>query len=518
MERRKINGRGVVTVAVLVFLGLFFVINFALVREPMLRYFNKEITFKELAEEVRTNYTSDEFSGKESFINTNGLFARVLGMREYNDVILLKNGMLSKVLKKKDMTEQADAIIALADYTKEQNIPFLYVQAPYKEDTADTLYPTGRKSYGNENADDILQLLKDGGVETFDLRPMLSETAEQVEQYFFFTDHHWNFAGAFVGFQQVAAKIAELFPEKEIDLTYTQWDMWESHTIKNWLLGSRGKRVGYLFAGLDDVTWYTPKFETEQSRTVPKQQYYFSGDFEGANLQKEFIGEEKDYFVNDTYCLYTGKDYALVQHKNRLPVTDMKILIIKDSFTKPMQAYLSTMFSEIDVIDPRHFAECSVAEYIRRTEPDFVMLMMNPSLLAGEGYESFGVDEVAKVSEEVISWTGDIAIAASDSKNKQDSSLKLEGGKTYTIRFRDVEFTEGTSEAVAVALYNETKKKKSHSTVFDLEYGRENGEFVWTVSTPAGSDKWCLRMYAGIPEETKGNGVVYQEVVLSEWE
>lgn len=175
------------------FLGVFFLANLKLSKDPVKKFLKKETTFKELTQEVRTNYTSDDFSKKTSFIDLNGLSARVIGNRECNDVILLKNNMLSQVIEKTDMEKQANAIIGLADYTKQLGIPFLYVQAPYEEDMEGTLYPTGRESYGNENADELLQLLGEGQVDIYDLRPMLSKTAEQVEQYFFRTDHHWKF-------------------------------------------------------------------------------------------------------------------------------------------------------------------------------------------------------------------------------------------------------------------------------------------------------------------------------------
>lgn len=520
MKRKKINGRGLFAGAVLLFLGVFFLANLKLSKNPVKKFLTKETTFKELTEEVRTNYTSDDFSKKTSFININGLFARVIGNRECNDIILLKNNMLSQVIEKTDMEKQANAIIGLADYTKQMGIPFLYVQAPYKEDMEGTLYPIGRESYGNENADELLQLLGEGQVDTYDLRPMLSETAEQVEQYFFRTDHHWKFEAAFVAFQEVVKNIIRIFPEKEYDLTCTQWDQWESHTLEDLLLGSRGKRVGRWFAGVEDVTWYTPKFETKISRTWPDKQQFFTGDFETAILRLMHIDEEADYFERDSYCLYIGGEYPLVQLRNDQAVTDMKILIIRDSFTKPMMAYMSTMFSEIDAIDPRRLTECSVAEYVKRCNPDMVIFMVNPSVIGDSKYMSLGVEEALKAKEPTLTSTlkKNITIKPAESQDKQDSSITVENGKTYTLCFSDVEFTDGASEGIVVSLYDKTAKKVLYSGVFDLEYEREHGKFEWIFTTPKGTNSLCLRLYAGVPGATAGNGVIYKDVELLEWE
>lgn len=388
MKKPNIDGKSVVTMCVLLFLGFFFVMNLKLVKEPVKQLAEDKISFREFVEAVKDEYTSDEFTEKSRFINLNGLFTRAVGQRESNDVVRLNNGMLCTVVKEKSMKKQANAIAELAECVKEQNIPFLYVQAPYKEDKEDTLFPTGVTSFANENADELMKLLAKKKVKTLDLRPMLSETVEQINRYYFKTDHHWNFEGALVGFREVVKKIAEVFPEDVTDLTYTEPEQWESHTLPDWFLGSRGKRVGVYFGGVDDLTWYTPKFETDLVTSIPKHKKVYEGDFVTANLRQKY-STSKDYFGHNSYCLYIGGDYPLVQHKNNKPVSELKLLLIKDSYSLPLQSYLSTMFAEIDVVDPRHFTECSVAEYAEQTKPDLVLLMMNPSVFWTSGYKEF---------------------------------------------------------------------------------------------------------------------------------
>ncbi len=389
MKKRKIHGRDLATLCVLFVMAVYFCCNLRLTKTPLKHAVKGEITFGEFTKEVGDAYTSEKFLGKTPFVTVNGLFARAIGQRVCNDVVLLENGMLSLVRERYSMTRQANAIAGLAEDLEQEGIPFLYVQAPYKEDPEDALYPVGVASYANENTDELLEKLQAEQVEILDLRPYLNADVELIEKYYFRTDHHWNFAGAFVAYQQIATRIAELFPDKEVDLTYTQWEQWESHTLENWFLGSRGKRVGPLFAGVDDLTWYTPKFETRMSCAVPKYGNVFTGDFTEANLRTNYL-ERRNFFKDSAYCLYIGGDYPLVQHRNELPVSDLKLLIVKDSYATPVQAYLSTLFAEIDVIDPRHFTESSVAEYARQTEPDLVLLMMNPSVFGVKEYVEFG--------------------------------------------------------------------------------------------------------------------------------
>lgn len=519
MKEKKHTGVRWMTGIVLVFLGLFFTINIGLARQPVSQFVKGELSFSEFTTEIREAYTSDGFSMKNLFININGLFARVTGQRVCNEVVLMSNGMLTEALEKRNMKNQAAAIGELSEYLKKENIPFLYVQAPYKEDSESELLPTGVVSYANENAAELLAYMEELQIETLNLAPYISETEELIEKYYYKTDHHWNYTGAFVAFQKICERISLMFPEKAVDLTNTDFSRWESHTLENWFLGSRGKRVGSWFAGTDDFTWYTPLFETEMSCAIPKNRQLFSGDFTTANMREKYL-KEKNYFEDSTYVMYVGGDYPLVQHRNHQAAADLKVLIIKDSYVTPVQAYMSTVFKEVDVVDPRHLTECTVAEYIGRTKPDLVMLLFNPSSFGTRYYLDFGVDEALALGEREESplWKQSITVEASATNNYQYEAVAVEHGKTYTLSFDDAELLQGGSDGVVTALYNKTTKTVLSSGVFDLAYYREKGEFTWTFSTPdSGTDELQLIFYAGIPGKTKNVSVEYKNAEVYEW-
>lgn len=520
MKEKKHAGTRWISGTVLVLLVLFFIINIGLAKQPVVQLAKGELSFSEFKTEIQEAYTSDEFSLKRLFININGLFARLTGQRVCNDVVLMDNGMLTEVMKKKDMSKQAKAVEELSEYLKQEKIPFLYVQAPYKEDPEDELFPEGVSSYANENADELLAYVEEMQVETLNLAPYFNATEELIETYYYRTDHHWNNTGAFVAFQKICERISEMFPEKAVDVTYADFDQWEKHTLENWFLGSRGKRVGAWFTGTDDYTWYTPLFETKMSCAIPKHRQMFYGDFTAANIREKYI-KEKDYFENSAYVAYIGGDYPVVQHRNHEEVTDLKVLIIKDSYVLPVQAYLSTVFTEVDVVDPRHLTECTVAEYIARTEPDLVMLLFNPSCFGTEHYLDFGVKEALAQGEraEQPLWEKNIVVEPSETNNYHYKALNMEYAKTYTVTFEDVEFLKGQADGVVVALYNRTTKTILSSGVFDSEYCRKAKEFQWTFSTPeSGSGELVLIFYAGMPGATKNISVEYKNVTLYEWE
>jgi len=423
--------------------------------------------------------------------------------------------MLSEADIKRDMRNQAAAIGDLEDYLAEKEIPFLYVQVPYKEKAEGELLPEGMVSYANQNQAELLDYLESMQVETLELSSQMSATKELTNKYFYKTDHYWNNYGAFFAFQIICDRIANMFSEKEFDFSYTDMAEWESHTLKNWLFGT-----GPGYTKTDDFTWYTPKFETDMSYAVSTKRQLLFGDFETVIMREPYV-EVKNCFEPAFYVTYIGDDYPVVQHRNRAPVSDLKLLIIKDSYTLPVQAYLSTVFREIDVLDPRLTMDCTVAEYIAGTEPDLVVLMLSPSAIGTEPYLDFGVEEARSqgTRKEQPLWQKDIEVKPSETNAYCYSYVKAEYGKTYTVSFDDVLFTQGEAEGVVMGLYNQTSKKLLSTAVFDLAYGRQQGEFSWSFSTPdEGADNLLLIFYAGMPGETKNIGVQYQNVTLYEWE
>jgi len=387
MNIKKYLGAFIFATFSIVFLGGGFLINLGLLKSPTSRLMERKIDFSQFIDEVKGAYVSD-FSYKENFINLNGLFARLTGRHVYNDVSKLKNGMLDYgAINKADVNELFNGIKEFHDMLKTQDIPFLYVQVPLKTDLQDALIRDGVDNYGNQNADALLGLLQRSDVETLDLRQSIAATPAEIEKYFYYTDHHWNTKGAFVAFGQILQYLNELFPEKHLDFTLADPSNWEIDVYEDWFLGSRGKRVGVYFGGVDDLEIYTPQFETEISLFIPKHGIEYHGSFENVIVRNDYL-DKPDYFNENPYCAYIGGDYPLVRHENDLASNDLKMLLIKDSFSLPLQSFLSTAVSRLDVLDPRYYHDSTVLEYVERSMPDIVILAINPSVFEVSEYSS----------------------------------------------------------------------------------------------------------------------------------
>ena len=508
------------TVLTLGMIAVFTVLNLHLAGEPLGSLTAGSIPFSSFVKKVQKAYPED-FSGKTGFLEINGLYARVTGRRVYNQVVLLKNGMLSRTQDEQDEVSLATLTWEFSQYLLEKDIPFLFVRAPAKVDLAGELFPDGVETYQNVCSDDLLAMLTYCGIQTLDLRPLVAATPEDVERYFYRTDHHWSPDGALVSVQPIAEAMEALLGE-DLDLTYADPSLWEKHTVEDWFLGMHGRRVGTLFAGTDDLVYYTPLFETSMSCAIPIERMLYAGDFSDANIREKYINV-RDLYYSSAYSVYVGEDPPLSQHRNASAPNDRKVLLIKDSFALPIQAFLSTLFTEVEVIDPRYFTQCTVAEYVDYYQPDIVVLLNNPSSDYSDFYspldptvaeerESYQWREEALVVPERI----ELSATKSVSRNAVVASVpELEPGKRYVLRFEDVQFTQGSSDGIAVTLYDTTTWEQLATGVFDVEYCRTHGGFTWTFDVPYETEhEMQLLLYGGMPGETAGVGTVFEGVSL----
>lgn len=491
----------------LIFLGFLFwfgLSNLVLAQQPLENFIHGSTNFRTSRDQLQENYTSDDLLHKLDFVNLSGLYARLTGRQKHNDIYRTKNGMLTLVMDEQDMTPLGKNIIRFSDKLAATDTPFLYVQAPYKEDFDDSILPNGVHSYGNENADALLRQLEDGNVATCDLRPHINATRELIDAYYFRTDHHWNIDGAFLGFQHICQAIDESLPEA-LDLTYTDKSLWQRHTKEDWFLGSRGKRVGIYFNGVDDYSWLTPTFPTHITTSVESHGTVFSGNFEAANLRPEHLNQ-KDYFNINVYCHYIGGDYALVRHRNSDAPNPQKILILKDSYSLPVQAFLSTLFREVEVIDPRHYPNYDITTYVQSQQWDLVILMMTPSAFPYNEYADFGTGLPITRLTPMKQPRGDIILP-------EENTVNLGYGRVYELQFEDFIPPDSSLTETMVAVIPEGGSVPIQSYTFDLAQGREKGSFSWRFITPRrGSVRLKLVFLSG--KSLYGSGT-YRNVTLS---
>lgn len=509
----------IIVICFMSFIGVLSFCNSKLALYPFNRFFQGSLTFRTMVDRIAKNYSSNKLLYKFFFVNLNGLFVRLCGKRVHNNVILLKNGTLEGTDYVNDI-EINDAInntIAFQRFLTKENIPFIQVLAPSKITLSLDNIPQGVKIDINQRGDVFVDRLIQAGVFILDLRPSLALSAEQVNKYFYRTDHHWNPDAAFVAYQIIIPEIAKLTSLNSS--RYTDVNLWKRHELKDWFLGSRGKRVGVNFAGTDSLIYYTPLFETSMSCIIP---YYdeqiYKGDFIEANIRKKFI-KNKDYFGLNAYAVYFGRGYPLVQHRNVHGLNNKRLLLIKDSFMVPLQAFLTTEFTEIDVIDPRYYKVSTIAEYIKWTKPDVVLKMNYVGSITDKRHFEFGnVNKKMYLQNKEILKNYDVKVAVSESQqNKKLLPVKIMPGRTYTVCFDNVLIIRGKTNGISILVYDFKKKKMVRHAIFDVEYCKmKKKDSSWTFKVPDEKSKYGLLVYAGVTGKTKNIGVNYYGITVNE--
>lgn len=331
---------------------------------------------------------NDQLSRSHLFVELYGGIQRLFGRRVMEDaqeeytVYKLSDGSLTFLIDEpaENLTEHARAFLEFQQSLAERDIPLLYVQAPQKigGEGAPAL-PPGVTDCGNADADAFCAALTESGADVLDLRQTLREDGGLWTDYFFATDHHWTpETGLFC-----ANALAEYLNEHyglSLDLSLTDPARYTAVTYENSFLGSQGKRVGSLYAGMDDFTVLTPDFETDFTYTIYTSER--TGSFEECLLFSERLEEEDPYQANP-YTLYSGGDYAFSRIINHTNPDGPRIMILRDSFSCVLTPFLATQCSDLAIVDLRYFYDY-FPTYVDWVDPDLIVVLYSPGILSND--------------------------------------------------------------------------------------------------------------------------------------
>ena len=335
------------------------------------------------------------------FIQLYGGVQRLSGRRivedavSENTVVKLSNGALNFVNLQADsqagdtVERNAAATAAFAQELELLDIPYLYLAAPQKIQRGQTLLPTGVEENGNASADAFLAELDRQGTDYVDLRPLF-ENNGIYSSWFFKTDHHWKPEAAFFAWQELAGVLEDCYGFRTSP-GLTNPANWSTQVLEDFFLGSQGKRVGSLYAGVDDITLYTPKFDTNLTYACPTYGFTRTGPFETSVCFPERVAE-RDWFNGNPYTYYSGGDYPIATITNHNNPDGPRIVMLRDSFACALAPFLSLSCSELITIDLRHF-DGDLMETIGAYDPDLVLTLYTASTTGLENMFQFDKTE-----------------------------------------------------------------------------------------------------------------------------
>ncbi len=325
---------------------------------------------------VEGTYNS-QFEGKDFFITLNGAYQRLMGARVLNERYKLDNGHLTYLVPETDVENIARNTVAFRDALARLEIPMVYVSPPSKLHPTDKQLPVNAYDYSNENTDRFLAHLKNEDVAVLDLRESIADDGLDHYDLFYKTDHHWKAEAGLWAAGEISDYLAGLEEGYRADKMLLDPSGYTFEVHENIFLGSAGRRVGSMYAGLDDFSVITPSFETDFSFSAEAGEIIRSGSFADVFIVRELLRSE-DLLLSNTYATYCGGGFSQMEIHNHSQVcSPKKILLIRDSFSDVLIPFLSMGYARLDVLDLRYYHE-DLMDYVEKLAPDMVLVVYNP--------------------------------------------------------------------------------------------------------------------------------------------
>lgn len=335
---------------------------------------------EQLAKEYREmlDFSGNVLNDKGTYINLNGLVARILGQREVNERVKLNNGHLALIVDRpQGIATPTSMLTALCDRQKANGKYFLFVIAPSEIPKYEQILPAGYVDYSNQNADKLLDALRNNDVPVLDLREELYNDNISYDEALCVTDHHWKPATGFWAYTKIIDHLKGAGIVGEIDPMYTDIGSYNVEVYKDWFLGSSGKRTGIYFAGVDDFAIITPKFGGDDMTVeIPSWSVYRKGFF--VDIAYNMGANRLDYFSGNPYMAYGHSDSDFMRYRNASAPIDLRIMSIGDSCTNIPCTFLPLVFSTCDELDMRHYQK-NFEEYYAEYDPDVVIVLIGAS-------------------------------------------------------------------------------------------------------------------------------------------
>lgn len=379
------------------FTFLFSVVNLVVSFKPIIECLsNEKISKSSLKETIKNLETTinENIYGRYKFIDGYGYVQRLMEKNEESNFEVVKDeeglSHYTYFADKPNSTEEiVRRTIAFSKGVETEKKKFIYLMPPDKYIEGFTRFPTGIPyNYANEVADNFLAELKKNNISTIDLRENLDKSGIAGEELFFKTDHHWRIPTVFWEFGQLVEKL-----NKEYGLSidengfYRDKDNYNIINYNNVYIGSMGRKAGIYYSGVDDFTLIYPKFRTNYDfyAKTGQQESKLEGRFEDALLAVYPLRVKKGRYAleADKYFSYLYGNQGIVHVRNKEVPSGPKFLFIKDSLTVPLAAFLSTVSSDIYLIDPRYYKE-DIPEFAKQVDVDFIFMAFYPQNLIEE--------------------------------------------------------------------------------------------------------------------------------------
>lgn len=322
------------------------------------------------------NYYTDQFIGREKLLKiyTNYLIkSRKTYVRDYH--ITVDNWILEKHKSYSQEKDIKDVAKIINDFSNKTNKKVFYFSLPHKSNILSHLYPRYETNNKNNKISFFIDNLDESKINIIDTSQYFKEnfSEEELEKFYFKTDHHWNAIGSFESFKYMINTFLE---SENIKINNDIWDNYKTSFIRDIdFLGSYNRNLYGLVDKNEDIPFVHSKLSTN----------YKIYKYENKELKEQDI---KSVWSTDTYknlneITYGGSyvwDIGYYKVINENALIDKKIIIFRDSYQGAMAWLFADLFKEIEVVDSRNIQKETgfKSDYIlKNSNADYMFMMYN---------------------------------------------------------------------------------------------------------------------------------------------
>ena len=274
---------------------------------------------------------------------------------------LLPEGSVSDYSAAKLKTEAEDmasSLAAIRAAAEEAGGVFLYVGVPEQRSALRAYYPSDMDSgAAKTDAEEAAfeKAMSDAGVPLLLMRPVFEQTGDPLA-YYSAVDHHYNLRGAYLTYETIRARLADMGAELEdVQMDFS--------ALPNPFYGTYSRKL----YGLSPVS---EQLLVGSFGAEPAYSRWDNGVRTDAPMTQLPSNAQEPVF----YTAYMGGDKAetiVKTDRSDLP----KLLIVGDSFTNALETIAWHSFGEMRSLDYRHYTGQALTQYIAAYRPDVVLVV-----------------------------------------------------------------------------------------------------------------------------------------------
>jgi len=254
------------------------------------------------------------------------------------------------------------------------NIPVVYGIAPLKNTSLAQSVDNLENDINLKNRDRLKNALEGRGLECIDLCSVFLDnySQDELKDFYFKTDFHWNSKGGYNAAKAIGGELKDLGLIE--NLPRTSDFVWVDFTDDRSYMGDLRKRVSPdPFPGE-----YIPYYELRSTQGL----HYYT-EINGKEVKRNSIvasGIEEDILEYNKICTYNLSYYRIVNDNG---LNNKCVLVFKDSYQNMTIDYLTDMFTEVIVMDPR-VIKYSLDEVFMSSDIDMVLCLYHESNISKE--------------------------------------------------------------------------------------------------------------------------------------